>query len=546
MNEPSDMTFATRRNVSGRAIGIFAALVGLTGCAVGPNYKQPKVAMPENYSPVLAQATPVRPAETRWWQTFNDAMLNALILDASHSSLDLQAAAARVREARALRAGATAGYWPTANATASYTRSKSGSSGFSSGSSGLNSNQGSGERDLYQAGFDAAWELDVFGGVQRSVEASTAQLQAAQADYQNVLITLYGEIARNYVDLRGFQRAIQIAQDNARAQQETLGLTRTRYRAGLTSDLDVARAEAQVATTLSQIPTLQTQATAAAHRLAVLTGKEPTALLDQLAQPKRIPEPPPEVPVGLPSELLRRRPDIRSAERNLAAETAFVGVATADLFPRFTLNGDIGFRASDVNRLFNSNSLAWGIGPGINWNIFSAGRTRANIQAQEARVDQAVANYKFTILTALEDVQNALVAYQNDQVRSRALASAVQSNQRAVNLAQQLYQRGLADFLNVLQAQLNLFVAQDQLVRSYTQVSNDVVALYKSLGGGWEQPPLAATQPTQVAPATQPIPWVTTSFDLPTSQPASPIDAIHPAPRPAPGAITPATGPLRP
>ncbi len=551
MHQQSGVKMICKRWIRGSINGAAAAVVAvlIAGCAVGPNYKEPKVAMPEEYRPATTQASTTQPTMVQWWKTFNDPLLDALILDASRNGLDVQAAQARIRVAREQRTIAGTGYWPVANATGSYQRTKSSAGGgfvTSSGGSvggvgGVGSigtgtvvSSGGNIRDLYQAGFDASWELDVFGGIRRSVEAATAQEEAAIADYQNVLITLYGEVARNFIELRGFQREIMIAEDNARAQRETLELTRTRYRAGLTSDLDVARAEAQVASTLSDIPAIQTQASAAAHRLGVLTGKEPTALLDQLAEPQRIPEPPPRVPVGIPSELLRRRPDVRNSERTLAAANANIGALAADLFPRFTLTGDVGYRSSNFGSLLNSNNLFWGFGPGVSWNIFSAGRTRANIRAQEARTDEALANYKLTVLIALEEVQNALVAWQNDQARTLALASSVASNQRAVNLAQQLYQRGLADFLNVLQAQLSLFVAQDQLVRSYATVSTDVVQLYKALGGGWEEPPTGATGPIP-GPTTAPVPWITEDQDLPTRLPntASPMDVIEPAPGPA-------------
>ena len=490
--------------VLGVVLGAFSVLT-IAGCAVGPNYQKPEIEVPGQYRPATTQTAGTEPLEVQWWRTFNDPMLDRYIVAAWRDSLDIRIAAARVREARALRGVASADFWPDVTASGSYTRSKSGGGDFDSGFDG-----GGGERSLYQAGFDAIWELDVFGRVRRSVEAANADIQAAEAEFQNTLITLYGEVARNYIELRGFQREIAIAQDNVRAQRETLELTRTRYKAGLTSDLDVARAEAQVAATLSQIPELETLARAAAHRLGVLLGQEPSALLDELDEPKRIPQPPPAIPVGVPSELLRRRPDIRRAERSLAAETARVGVAVADLFPRFTLTGDVGWSANHFKNLFNSSSLGWSAGPGVSWSIFNAGRVRGQIEAQRARTDAAVAEYQRTVLLALEEVQNALVAYQQDQIRRTTLMQAVEANQRAVNLAQQLYQRGLADFLNVLQAQFNLYASQDALVRSDSEVSADVVALYKALGGGWEEEPVAdpaaaTTRPTGTA-ASETIP----------------------------------------
>jgi outer membrane protein, multidrug efflux system len=488
-----------------KVVTVLSALTTLAGCAVGPNYKEPQVDVPAQYRPTTTQTAGTEPLEVQWWRTFNDPLLNQYIVSAWQDNLDIRVAAARLREARALRRVSSSAYWPDVVASGSYSRSKSGGD-FNDNNFGAGNN-GGGERDLYQAGFDAIWELDVFGGIRRSVEAATADVQAAEANLQNTLITLYGEVARNYIELRGFQREIAIAEDNVRAQRETLELTRTRYKAGLTSDLDVARAEAQVAATLSQIPTLVIAARGAGHRLGVLLGREPSALLDELDQPQRIPQPPPTVPIGLPSELLRRRPDIRASERTLAAETARIGVATADLFPRFTLTGDVGWSASQFKNLFNSSSLGWSAGPGVSWNVFNAGRTRGQIAAQQARTEAALADYQRTVLLAIEEVQNALVSYEQDQIRRETLMQAVESNQRAVNLAQQLYQRGLADFLNVLQAQFNLFASQDALVRSDTQVSADIVALFKALGGGWEERPTVApaTQPIAIGPATRPV-----------------------------------------
>ncbi len=512
------------------AAGAVISLI-ISGCTVGPDYHAPKVEMPRHYRPATTQAT-TQPTIAQWWRTFDDPRLDALILDASQNAPDLQAAEARIREAREARIIAGTGYWPTVAANGKYTRSNN--FGGGGGSTGTTSSGGSGgaTRNLYQAGFDATWELDVFGGTRRAVEAATAQEEAATADYQNVLVTLYGEIAVNYIQLRGYQREIMIAEDNAQAQRETLKLTQAKRHVGLTSDLDVVRAEAQVASTLSTIPTFQTQAAAAAHRLAVLTGKEPGALLDELANPQPIPDPPPQVPVGIPSQLLRRRPDVRTAERNLAAANANIGVYVADLFPKFSLTGDAGYQSGDYRSLLNSSNLFWGFGPSVSWDVFTAGRTRANIRAQQARTDEALANYKSTVLTALEDVENALVAYQNDQARTEALVASVRANQRAVSLSQQLYQQGLSDFLSVLQAQLNLFVVQDQLVQSYVNVSTDVVQLYKALGGGWEEQPQGATVPFP-APTTRPVPWITEKLDLtglgPTTQP---LEVIQPAPRP--------------
>jgi NodT family efflux transporter outer membrane factor (OMF) lipoprotein len=328
--------------------------------------------------------------------------------------------------------------------------------------------------------------LDVFGGVRRSVEAARADEQAAIESRRDTMISLLAEVARNYIDLRGLQRELDIARQNIQSQQDTVDLTKSRFQAGLATDLDVARAEAQVATTRAAVPNLQTSLSQAAHRIAVLLGQDPNALQAELTREAPIPAGPPIVPVGLPSELLRRRPDIRRAERELAAANARVGAATADLFPRFSLTGSLGLASGAFKGLGRLESVYYSVGPSVSWPIFDAGRIRANIHVQTERENQAAAEYEAAVLTSLEDVENALVAYANERARWEELHRAVDANQRAVDLARQLYQKGLTDFLNVLDAQRNLFASQDEMVQSERNVSTDVVALYKVLGGGWE------------------------------------------------------------
>lgn len=480
-------------------------LLALGGCTVGPNYEKPDLQLPDAFA--AAQEEPsTRPATQvvsttqpavgvagAWWQAFGDPELNALIEQAAQANLDLRAAEARVREARAARGVVSAGWWPEVNGGASYSRSKGsenlGPAGFAVGPGGAG---GFGEEaDLFDARFDAFWELDVFGRTRRSVEAADADIAATLADRQDVLLSLLAEVARNYIELRGFQRQVAIAEYNLKAQQETLELTRAKFDAGLTSDLDVARAEAQVESTTSQIPALQSLSAQSTHRLAVLLGQPPAALNGRLSRVDRIPAPPVEIPVGLPSELLRRRPDIRRAERNLAAATARIGVATADLFPRFTLSGALGLQSSEFSNWGDSSSAFWSIGPGMTIPIFNAGRLRSNVAVQRARTDQALAAYEQTVLRSLEEVENALVAYRKEYVRRASLARAVDANQRAVALSQQLYQRGLSTFLDVLDAQRELYVTQDDLVRSDATVSSNAVTLFKALGGGWASETLA-------------------------------------------------------
>jgi multidrug efflux system outer membrane protein len=476
------------------AIGLAVALL-VGGCTVGPNYKKPDIAVGPQWSEAQQDGVDTRPADlTRWWSSFNDSLLNLLVERAVKSNLDLRLAEARIREARAVRAGTAAGEWPAVDVSGSYTRQRFSQNAFSPSSQG-GGGGGTGsfggfnlEQSLYKTGFDASWEIDVFGGVRRSVEAADATLQASVEDRRDVLVTLLGDVAKNYIDLRGFQHRINVARANLKAQQETVDLTKVRFQAGLASDLDVAQAEGQLNTTAAQIPTLESSLKQAAHRLDVLIGLEPGALWGEVSNVGPIPALPPEVLIGLPSELLRRRPDIRRAERQLAAATAQIGAATADLFPKFSLTGAAGLQSISASDWFTGRSRFWSIGPTISWPIFDAGKIRANIEVRNAQQEQALAQYEKAILTAFEDVENSLVNYSREQQRYRSLAAAVAANRRAVEMANELYIRGLNDFLNVLEAQRSLYASESDLAQSEATMASDLVSLYKALGGGWETP----------------------------------------------------------
>jgi NodT family efflux transporter outer membrane factor (OMF) lipoprotein len=303
-----------------------------------------------------------------------------------------------------------------------------------------------------------------------------------------VLVTLVGDVGTNYFNLRGFQQQIVIARKNLEAQKKTAQITHKRFAAGFISRLDVANADAQVATTEAQIPRLESQARAAIYNLGVLLGRPPATLAKDLAIESPIPPTPPQIPVGLPSDLLRRRPDIRRAEARLHAATARIGVATADLFPRFNLTGSLGISASDLTKLGNvSTSKFWSFSPSVTWPVFAGGRIRWNIKLQDALQEESLAAYEKTVLTALRDVETALVAYAKEQERRRSLAEAVISNRQAVDLAMKLYVAGKKDFLNVLTAERSLFVNEDALTESTRTLATNLVALYKALGGGWEK-----------------------------------------------------------
>ena len=466
---------------------IAALALFLAGCSVGPDYKEPALAVPAAWTEAQQKGVDTRPAElTRWWTAFEDPMLNSLVERAVRSNLDLRVAEARIREARASRAVVASGAWPTVDTSGSYTRSRSSENALNIPSQG---GGGSGiklERNLFNAGFDANWEIDVFGGVRRSVEAADAIIEATEYSRRDILVSLLGDVARNYIDLRGAQRRLAVARANLKTQQDSLDLTRVRFDAGLASDLDVARAEAQLNSTASQVPTLESLMKQAAYSLDLLLGLSPGALWKELESEVAIPNLPAEVLVGLPSDLLRRRPDIRIAERQLAAATAQIGSAVADLFPKFSLTGAAGLQSISASDWLTAGSRYWSIGPTIRWPIFDAGRIRANIEIRNAQQEQAVNQYEQTVLAALGDVEKSLVNYAQEQVRYRTLSDAVAANRRAVQMAQELYIRGLNDYLNVLDTQRALYITETEMAQSEATMASNLVALYKALGGGWQ------------------------------------------------------------
>jgi multidrug efflux system outer membrane protein len=468
-------------------IAILACLAIVSGCAVGPNYHPPHISAPTAWSSPLAGGETNGPvALADWWKNFGDTNLDALMTQAVRSNLDLRIAEARVREARAERAVAAGGWWPSLGGSAVYSRNRWSQNNFPPLPPGVPL-----DYNLYNAGFDAAWELDLFGGTRRAVEAANAEVGAAEYNRRDVLISLLAEVARNYLEARGFQQRLAITRQNIQVQTEILDLTRSRFQHGLSSDLDVQQAAALLNATEAQVPSLKTGFQASVHHLAVLLGQPPGALLNEMAAEKPIPVTPPVVPVGLPSDLLERRPDIQRAERELAAATARIGVATADLFPKFSLTGVLGVESVSAGNWFDAASRYWTAGPTLQWNIFQAGRLRANIRVQTARQEQALDAYQKTVLTALEEAENALVAYAQEQVRRRSLWNSVQADQRALELARQLYRSGLTDFLRVLESERSLYAAQDALVQSDQTISLDLVQLYKALGGGWSDPPMS-------------------------------------------------------
>jgi NodT family efflux transporter outer membrane factor (OMF) lipoprotein len=469
------------------------ATVALAGCAVGPDYHPPKTQAPANWTEAqLGGATNSAMTVVEWWKTFHDAELNSLVERAVVANYDLRIAEGRLHEARALRAGALFDLGPKIDGSAGYTDQRQARNSLPFKTSGpLGSTIASNylfQTDLYDAHFDASWEIDVFGGKRRALQEANALLASVEEDRRDVLVSVLAEVARNYVDVRDFQQRMAIANKNIAAQQDAVDIARARFHAGLASELDAKEAEVLLATTQSQVPAFEELLKQAVHRLGVLIGQEPGALLDELGATTPIPAPPPEVPVGLPSDLLRRRPDVRRAERQFAAATANIGVQTAELFPKFSLTGVAGFQSFSAGDWFGGGSKYWSAGPTVTWRILDYGHVRSQIQTANAQAQQSLALYDKTVLMSLEDVENALVAYSKEQVRHRSLQEAVNASRSAVEISNELYKNGLTSFLNVVDAERSLYQAEDELVQSERTVTVNLVALYKVLGGGWQMP----------------------------------------------------------
>lgn len=459
-------------------------LLTLTGCTVGPDHTSPSTEAPQAWPEPLEGGLNTQTADLRtWWQLFGDATLNSLVERALAGSLDLREAAARVRESRALRGITAADRLPSVDAvgSASYNRESENTLGGPGGAPGQ-------ESELYEAGFDATWEIDLFGRVRRSVEAADADLSAAVESERDARVVLVSEVARSYIELRSAQTRLTIARENLRTQEDTLGLSQDRFKAGLDTELQVAQSVAQVESSRSQIPGLVQEFKRAGFRLDVLLGLQPGTLAAEWEIESPVPPLAADLAIGVPADLLRRRPDIRRAERELAAASARVGVATADLYPRLTLNGSFGLASEEFGNLFEADSRTWGVGPlAVRWPVFDAGRVRSGIRVQEARQEIALVAYERTVLEAYEEVANAMVAYARVRERRASLSAAVDASRQAVDLANDLWTRGLTDFLNVLDTQRELFQLEDQLAASDAEVATNLVALYKALGGGWDE-----------------------------------------------------------
>jgi len=457
-------------------LSALASALLLAGCiTVGPDYKHP-VEKPVALQGVDMSQQSTTKFQVNWWAQFNDTTLDALITRAAKNSPDLKIALARLNQSRALLGTARSQQLPDIEAQTSYSRSREQQPGFTTDPETITS---------YQAGFDASWELDLFGGVRRSVEAARADSQAGEASLQDAQVTLFAEVARHYFDLRGTQLRLDVARRDIDNQRDSLKLIKSRADVGTGSDQDVASARARLAAVEAQLPVLETQAQADTFRLAVLLGERPGELDIDLS-PKTFHPIDTSLPIGNAADVLTRRPDIRVAERELAAANARIGVAKADWFPHISLGGFVGFLAGRSNDFGGAESRAWSLAPSISWAGLNVQRVRSGVKASEARADEAKANYQRTVLGALEDVDNALVGYNQQRIRVQKLDEQSTQSSRAAELARIRYEAGATDYLELLDAQRTQLSAEDQLAEAEAGINLQAITLYKALGGGWQ------------------------------------------------------------
>lgn len=472
-------------------LALATGVLALAGCmTVGPDYHAPEVKTPPSWldvdqptnSAVTSKtvATPVTTVD--WWTVFNDAKLVELVRNAAAQNLTVLQAEARIRGARAGLGIAYAGILPTVNGSGSY------SYGSSPTIIGGEPHE-SPPRSSFRSGLDAAWQLDIFGGTYRSIEAAQASLQSVIETRRGTLLTLLSEVATDYIKLRSDQKLLSIARQNLADQQNTYKITQERWQAGLASQLDNVNAKSATDSTRSQIPSIEASIRNDIYALSLLLGREPGALLEELNSAAGIPKTPDSVPVGLPAELLRRRPDIRAAEEQLRADTANIGVAIAQYYPQFSVSGSFGFQGVSIGQMTQWAAQSWSWGPTINWPIFAGGRISAQVESAKATLQGDLFAYRNAVMTALQEVESAQISFNKEQERNAALRDVVDDNQKAFDFSKKLYTEGLAEFINVLNAEQSLASSQNSLAQSDATIATDLVALYKALGGGWEQFP---------------------------------------------------------
>lgn len=501
---------------------VLLGLTMLAGCTVGPNFKPPHARAPASLTGLAAPATPAKdasiataaPIEAAWWRSFHDPILTGLEKRAAAANLDLRLASIRLAESRAEAGIVGAAQYPQLGAAASYTREKPSSKGIFSALSGSQptsstnaasvANGGGGLAgglpgsslqpfDLYGAGGDASWEIDLWGKVRREVESANATVQASLEARRAAMVSVLAEVARDYIQLRGVQRTIAITTSNLRTDQDSLHLTQARFADGLATNLDVANARAQVALVAAQLPSLEQQQNLLINQLSLLLGAEPGALRAELITAKPVPPTPPHVPVGLPSDLLLRRPDILQAQAQLHAATANIGVAVAAFYPQISISGSLSLSSLQPSTFATWAARQYAIGPVLTLPIFDGGRISGTVKLRKVQQQEAAITYQKTVLQAWHEVANALDAYNAAQNRRDTLRGAVGAARQALSLARQRYKQGISDFLEVLDAERSMLAAEQQYADATTIVSTDLVSLYKALGGGWNAAGLSAS-----------------------------------------------------
>lgn len=465
------------------ALGLACSLLG--ACMVGPDYVAPEPETPDAWHLELTRGLSDGQADFQtWWTVLDDPGLTGLVTRAVENNVGLRQSVARVLQTRARLGVAKGQRVPNVDSIGAYQRQRLSENLVPDPSVGELLGQ---ETDLFTLGLDASWELDLWGRVRRSVQSAAATYEASVENYRDVLVTLLADVASTYVELRTTQQRLAYALKNAELQRGAVNLTADRRAAGLVGDLDVRQAELNLARTESVIPAYRAGEAFALHRLSVLSGELPGTLYAEYAPPQPIPIPPATVEVGLPANLLRQRPDIRRAERRLAAQSERIGVATADLYPRFSISGNFTIDSTRTASLFTWASRGFGVGPTFRWNLFSGGRVRSEIQGEEAATEAALARYEQAVLSGYEEVENSLVAFVQERERADALQRSVTAASESVRLVDELYRLGLTDFQNVLATQRILFEEEDKLADSRGSVAQNLIRIYRSVGGGWAQ-----------------------------------------------------------
>lgn len=460
----------------------------LSSCSVGPNFTAPQVPMPETWANLKTVQDPFHAEDLAfddWWRQFNDPVLSELISRGVKSNLDLKIAAERVRQARSQVTVAKSAFYPSLGASASARRSESPRNQRNPDNESLSA-QGGNFANLFAAGFDAAWELDVFGRTRRQAEVADALLRSTEHDQANVLITVAGDIGSGYTAIRALQQRILVAENTLQSQRQAESIAERRVQAGFANALDLANARTQAFLTEAQIPQLRADLEAQKNSVAVLLGILPEDLPEQLMIVQPLPDLPKRIPIAAPVTLLRRRPDILRAEAGLHAATAQIGVAIADLFPSFSLSGFIGLQGDKTSALKEWHNHLWNIAGSVSAPLFEGGRLTATVEIQRSARDAALFEYERVVLNALAEIETAINDYLSERIREESLRQAVVSSKKALELSTRLYADGLSEFLNVLEAQRSHYASQQSLLQSRQSALTDSIRIYKAFGGGWE------------------------------------------------------------